>query len=40
MTNTFDRVKDIEEEELCIGRARLIDAYEAMLGPQQIAQLE
>eukprot|EP00210_Caulerpa_lentillifera_P009034 g8622.t1 len=40
MGDTFDRVKDTEEEQLLMGRARFIDACEAMLASKQIEELE
>lgn len=40
MGDTFDRVKDTEEEQLLMGRARFIDACEASLTQTQITRTE
>jgi len=40
MGDTFDRVKDTEQEQLLMGRARFIDACEASLSSKQIVELE
>lgn len=40
MGDTFDRVKNTEEEQLLLGRARFIDACEAQLTRKQIENIE
>eukprot|EP00210_Caulerpa_lentillifera_P007789 g7433.t1 len=40
MGDTFDRVKDTEEEQLLLGRARFIDACEAQLKQAAIDKIE
>eukprot|EP00210_Caulerpa_lentillifera_P003430 g3273.t1 len=40
MSDTYDRVKSTEEEQLLMGRARFIDACEAALNKNQIKKLE
>eukprot|EP00210_Caulerpa_lentillifera_P008054 g7691.t1 len=40
MSDTFDRVKSTEEEQLLMGRARFIDACEAALSERQIKEME
>eukprot|EP00210_Caulerpa_lentillifera_P003428 g3271.t1 len=40
MSDTYDRVKSTEEEQLLMGRARFIDACEAALTKNQIKKME
>jgi len=40
MGDTFDRVKNEEDVQIIIGRARFIDAYEASLSAKQIREVE
>lgn len=40
MGDTFDRVKNDEDVQITIGRARFIDAYEASLNSRQIQEIE
>jgi len=40
MSDTFDRVKSTEEEQLLMGRARFIDACEATLNDEEIDRLK
>eukprot|EP00210_Caulerpa_lentillifera_P008889 g8481.t1 len=40
MSDTFDKVKSTEEEQLLMGRARFVDACEAALSEKQIKKME